>query len=243
MRTVDDVPLVTANGESPVIAEGGVGKLCMHCHHARRGPESQIANGYAHFGPHANPQADMMAGKSASHGVAPGYEWATPSHLLVQNSCKTCHLPTAEYGAGPGGAAATGHEFIPKVEACEPCHGVIASFRDIPASGDFDGNGTTEGLQDEVEGLLHLLEEALVADGLDTTGVGTLGALGDTLRSTVTQRTAGYNFAFVEDDKSLGIHNPDYAVQLLQQSYFYLTGSLPANATIVERSNMAVRNW
>jgi hypothetical protein len=243
MRAVDDVPLVTANNESPIISDGGVGKLCMHCHHARRGPESQIANGYAHFGPHANPQADMMAGKSAYHGVAPGFSWATPSHLLVQNSCKTCHLPTAEYGAGPGGAASTGHEFLPKVEACEPCHGVILTFRDIPASGDFDGNGTIEGLQDEVEGLLHLLEEALVADGLDTTGVGTMGALGDTLRSTVLQREAGYNLAYVEDDKSLGVHNPDYAVQLLQQSYLHLTGTLPTNATIVKQDNMVVRNW
>ncbi len=244
LRTVADVPLLTANGESPIITDGGVGKLCMHCHHARRGPESQITNGYAHFGPHANPQADMMAGKSAFHGVAPaGFNWASPSHLLVQNSCKTCHLATAEYGSGPGGAAVVGHEFIPKVEACEPCHGVIASFRDIPASGDFDGNGVIEGVQDEVEGLLHLLEEALVADGLDTTGVGTLGALGDTTKSTVLQREAGYQLAYIEDDKSLGIHNPDYAVQLLQQSYLHLTGTLPKNATIVVSDNQVVRNW
>jgi hypothetical protein len=244
LRTVADVPLTTANGESPIIADGGVGKLCMHCHHARNAPEAHIPEGDDHFGPHASPQADMMNGSTGYHAVATaGFEWATPSHLLVQNSCKTCHLPTAEYGAGPGGAASTGHEFIPKVAACEPCHGVIASFRDIPASGDFDGNGTIEGLQDEVEGLLDLLETALVAGGLDTTGVGTADALGDTLRSTLLQREAGWNWVFVEDDKSLGIHNPDYAIQLLQQSYLYLTGSLPTNATIVERSNMAVRNW
>lgn len=244
LRTVADVPLVTANNESPIITDGGVGKLCMHCHHARRGPESQIANGYAHFGPHANPQADMMAGKSAFHGVAPAnFGWANPSHLLVQNSCKTCHLPTAEYGAGPGGAASTGHEFIPKVAACEPCHGVIASFRDIPASGDFDGNGQVEGLQDEVEGLLLRLEEALVADGLDTTGVGLLGALGDTLLSTQLQRESGYNYAFIHDDKSLGIHNPDYCVQLLQQSYLHLTGTLPKNADIAVGDNQVVMNW
>ena len=244
VRTVADVPLVTANGETPIITEGGVGKLCMHCHHARRGPESQIANGYAHFGPHANPQADVMAGKSAFHGVAsPNFNWASPSHLLVQNSCKTCHLNTIEYGSGPGGAAVTGHEFLPTVEACENCHGVITSFRDIPASGDFDGNGQVEGLQDEVEGLLHLLEEALVADGLDTTGVGTAGALGDTLLSTVLQREAGYNLVYVEDDKSLGIHNPDYCVQLLQQSYLHLTGTLPKNADISAGDNKVVMNW
>ena len=249
MRTVADVPLVTANNESPVISDGGVGKLCMHCHHARRGPESQIANGYAHFGPHANPQADMMAGKSAYHGVASGsFNWASPSHLLVQNSCKTCHLPTAEYGAGPGGAAATGHEFIPKVEACAPCHGVITSFRDIPASDDYDGNGQVEGLQDEVEGLMTLLEDALV-DSFAAMGIGIpdtdslLSALGDTSISTVRMRESGYNFAYVHDDKSLGIHNPDYAVQLLQQSYLHLTGTLPLNSEAVIRDNQVVMNW
>jgi hypothetical protein len=244
IRTMADVPLTTANGESPIISDGGVGKLCMHCHHARNAPEAHIPEGDDHFGPHASPQADVMNGSTGYHAVATaGFEWASPSHLLVQNSCKTCHLPTAEFGAGPGGAASTGHEFIPKVEACEPCHGVILSFRDIPASGDFDGNGTIEGLQDEVEGLLHLLEAALVADGLDTLGVGTADALGDTLRSTLTQREAGWNWVFIEDDKSLGIHNPDYAVQLLQQSYLYFTGSLPTNATIVTQDNMVVRNW
>jgi|GEM_PF-1220645 len=244
LRTIADVPLTTANNESPVISDGGVGKLCMHCHHARNAPEAHIPAGNDHFGPHASPQADMMNGSTGYHAVAAaGFQWASPSHLLVQNSCKTCHLPTAEYGAGPGGAASTGHEFIPKVAACEPCHGVIASFRDIPASGDFDGNGTIEGLQDEVEGLLHLLEEALVADGLDTTGVGTTDALGDTARSTLLQREAGWNWVLIEEDKSLGIHNPDYAVQLLQQSYQHLTGMLPKNSNVVSGDNQVVRNW
>jgi hypothetical protein len=244
LRTVADVPLVEANGESPVVTAGGVGKLCMHCHHARRGPESQIANGYAHFGPHANPQGDILSAKSASHGVAaPDYPWPGPSHLLVQNSCKTCHLSTVEFGGGPGGAAVVGHEFIPKPEACVNCHGPITSFEDIPAAADFDGNGVIEGLQIEVDGLLHLLEEALLADGLDTTGVGFDGALGDTLRSSVRQRTAGYNLVYVEDDKSRGIHNPDYVVQLLQQSIDYLGSTLPENAKIIEGDNEAVKNW
>jgi hypothetical protein len=244
LRTVADVPLVTANGESPVVTAGGVGKLCMHCHHARRGPDSQIANGYAHFGPHANPQADILSAKSASHGVAdPTYPWPGPSHLLVQNSCKTCHLSTVEFGGGPGGAAVVGHEFIPKPEACVGCHGPVTSFEDIPAAADFDGNGVIEGLQIEVDGLIHLLEQALLANGLDTTGVGFEGALGDTLLSTVQQRTAGYNLVYVEDDKSRGIHNPDYVVQLLQQSILYLGTSLPGNAIIAKGDNVAVRQW
>ena len=240
LRTVADVPLVTSNGESPVITVGGSGKLCMHCHHARRGPDNQVINGYAHFGPHANPQADMMAGASAYQKVAADdFVWADPSHLNVQNSCKTCHLNMVEY-PGPAGSAITGHTFLPTVEACASCHGQISSFDDIRATDDYDGNGMVEGVQTEVRGLLKKLEEALLADGLDTTGVGFEGALGDTTLSTFKQREAGYNWAFVHDDKSDGIHNPTYTVQLLQQSIQHLTGQPLKNARLVFGSHQQV---
>lgn len=247
LRTVANVPLVTANGRSPVISAGGVGKLCMHCHHARRGPESQIAVGSNRFGPHANPQADMLAGETAYLAVAdPNFPWAGISHLNVQNSCKTCHLNMVEFGGGPGGAAVTGHEFIPKPEACVNCHGPITAFTDIMALEDFDGDGTIEGLQDEVLGLLDNLKEAIVASGLDTTLANPpnfLTAIGDTSISTPEQRAAGWNWAFVEEDKSKGVHNPDFAVQVLQQSILYIGGDLPKNARLVTGEKQVVGNW
>ncbi|OGB60396.1 MAG: hypothetical protein A2Y94_08365 [Caldithrix sp. RBG_13_44_9] len=243
LRTVADVLLVSEGGVSPVITEGGSGKLCMQCHHARRGWESNVPNGRSHFGPHSSPQGDMIAAKSGYLNVAAsGFNWAGPSHLYVQNSCKTCHLNTLEYGTGPGGAASTGHMFLPTTAACTNCHGVINNFREIPAAGDFDGNGTVEGLQDEVDGLIELCIEALVASGLDTTG-GLEAPFESDTTSTLQQREVGWNVIFVESDASHGVHNPDYAVQLLQQSYLYLTGSLPKNADIIETDQSAVRNW
>ena len=239
IRTVEDVPLVTANGESPVISTGGTGKICMHCHHARIAPEPQITNGYAHFGPHLGPQADMMASKSAYHGVAdPGFVWAGPSHLNIQNSCTVCHMNRIEFGAT--GPVVTGHSFEPTVEACANCHGSIGSFDDIMATYDFDGDGTIEGVQSEVQGLIDLLLSALVSSGLDTTSNGFRTALGDTTISTQLQREAGYNLVFVLDDQSKGIHNPDYSIQLLQQSYQHLTNTSIPNACIVTRDNMVV---
>lgn len=244
LRTVADVQLVENFGRMPVITEGGVGKLCMQCHHARRGPEDQIIEGSGHFGPHANPQADMLKAESIYFGVAdPSFPWAGVSHINVENSCKTCHLATREFGGGPGGAAVVGHEFIPKPEACVGCHGPITAFTDIMALEDFDGDGTIEGVQDEVLGLLDLLEEAIIASGLDTTGVGFIGAIGDTSISTVPQRQAGWNWAFVEDDKSKGVHNPDFAVQVLQQSILFIGGTLPQPARIVRNENEVVSNW
>lgn len=243
IRTVDDVHLVEANSESPVVSEGGTGKICMQCHHARRSADTQLDEGYAHFGPHGNPQADMLSAKSAYHGVADAsFPWAAPSHLYIENSCRTCHMYMKEYESEDN-PAIKGHTFQPTVEACAKCHGTISDFEEIMARDDFDGDGTVEGLHDEVEGLLHLLEEALVADGLDTTGTDVEHALGDTSLSTYKQRQAGYNWVFVEADKSHGIHNPDYAIQLLQQSYKHLTGSLPRNAVPHYGDRKVVMNW
>lgn len=243
LRTTADVKLVTSNGESPVITAGGAGKLCMQCHHARRGHESNVPSGRSHFGPHSSPQADVLAAKSGYLNVAPaGFNWAGPSHLNIENSCKTCHLNTAEYG-GPNNPAVTGHTFMPTPDACQYCHGTITDFREIPAADDFDGDNVVEGLQDEVDGLAELLIEALVANGLDTTGVGLETALGDTNRSTLLQREVGWNLVLVESDASHGVHNPDYAIQLLQQSYLYLTGTLPKNMAVVEGDNRVVMNW
>ena len=185
----------------------------------------------------------MLKAESIFFGVAdPSFPWAGPSHLNVENSCKTCHLATREFGGGPGGAAVVGHEFIPKPEACVGCHGPITEFTDILALEDFDGDGTIEGVQDEVLGLLDLLEEAIIATGLDTTG-GFLGAIGDTSISTVLQREAGWNWAFIEEDKSKGVHNPDFAVQVLQQTILYVGGTLPKNTTIVRNENEVVGSW
>ena len=84
---------------------------------------------------------------------------------------------------------------------------------------------------------------ALVADGLDTTGTDIFGALGDTLKSTYKQREAGYNLAFVEDDKSHGVHNPEYCIQLLQQSYNHLTGTDVPNAKILREEKAVSMDW
>jgi len=259
LRTVGNVQLVAANGETPVVTDGGTGKLCMQCHHARRSGDTQVIDGYGHFGPHASPQTDMMASKSAYHGVAPaGFAWADPSHLDVQNSCKTCHINMVEYD---GTAAVTGHTFESTVEACASCHGQINSFKDIMALEDFDGDGIIEGLQDEVSGIMVLLTTALndrfATAGLDPTAddwdlIHELGIVThyldendstNTFDVPIEWREAGYNLAFTADDKSLGVHNPDYAIQILQQSFNHLTGALPSAMVVSNDQTQAVAKW
>jgi hypothetical protein len=106
------------------------------------------------------------------------------------------------------------------------------------ASNDFDGDGSVEGLMVEVMGLMHKLEETLVEAGLDTTGSGGSieTALSETMNDTLADgsqkpeniwlREGGFNLVFIESDGSHGIHNPEYTVQLLQQSILHLEAGM-----------------
>lgn len=261
LRTVAAVQLIDANGVTPApITAGGAGKLCMQCHHARHSGDEHIPEGDAHFGPHHSNQADMLAGQSANIGVAAaGFNWAQPSHLYIDEACVTCHMHEIEFDTVLPDSAATGHTFEPTVTACQQCHGSINSFDEIMALDDFDGDGSIEGVQSEVAGLMDLLVTALIdsfnANGITTTGwdadslhgaIGTVKharAPGDTLVVPVLWREAGYNWVFVLDDGSHGVHNPDYTVQLLQQSYKHLTGVLPPAAPPVLAKGTVVGSW
>jgi hypothetical protein len=262
IRTIADVQLGPSNGENPIITAGGVGKLCMQCHHARHTGEEHVPEGDNRFGPHHSAQADMAAGATGYHDVADAsFVWAQPSHINVQNSCKTCHLNMAEFD---GTTAITGHTFEPTVAACANCHGPISAFTDIMALEDFDGDGTVEGLQDEVTGLMHVLDNelynvssaALLAAGVDTTDFyGDLfdenmvyyayndTVVVDSVVVPVEWRAVGWNMVFVDNDGSRGIHNPDYAVQLLQQSYQYLTSLPVPNAYILREEQAVAAEW
>lgn len=94
---------------------------------------------------------------------------------------------------------------------------------DRPATADHDGDGTVEGTQQEITGLLDSLHTLLESAGLvNASGVPVSG------RVVTDADSAGavYNFLFVEEDRSLGVHNTDYAVGLLRSSInFLVTGN------------------
>lgn len=146
------------------------------------------------------------------------------------------------------------------------CHGSspLTTFNRL-AWADYDNDGTTEGVQDEIQGLLDLVLveiEALGAvklggypywslAGLDPAGFCDGGiddgqpcvadadcddlVLDDAAGSCMPAdeplvRSAIWNYEYVDNDASLGIHNTDYAGGLLQLTYEKLTGApLPTN--------------
>lgn len=230
--------------------EAGAGRLCIACHNGRRTPtnvDTQINNG-GRLGPHHSCQGDMLAGTGAYEGVKTTIaDFATSNHLKIQDGCVTCHNHHIPFD---GTDAYTGHEFMPKKEACQPCHGTLDSFESITAKDDYDGDGTVEGVQGEVKGLMFKLADTILEatpadstedraaleaaipaneDGAYDTFISAVG------NSSKEQRKPGYNLAFVAFDHSKGVHNATYSIQLLQQSILYLNpGKLEHAKILVE---------
>ena len=220
--SVTDVVLPNA----VLVESAGAGRLCMSCHNGRRTEDNvtdMIENGSSHFGPHHSVQGDMLAGVNANEDVAPDFTFATSRHILVEDACVTCHTHPNDGDPSAGIASFTGHTFEPTVEACQPCHGELESFSGVIAKDDYDGDGSVEGVQDEVAGLLTILRQVIIDASQSPEARAAFeedfeAALGDITVSTRDQRRAGYNWAFVEFDGSHGVHNAAYSIQLLQKS-------------------------
>jgi hypothetical protein len=223
LRKMDAVALMD---NKTVITGGGKGQLCMNCHMGRRDATNYVetTTGSAQFGPHHGPQADMLAGVNA---ITYGKEIPSSAHFdAVKDTCVACHLQEVA-GTAPGFGNVGGHTFRPGwdgdtpsdpaddvhlVELCSDCHGDIESF-DFKRA-DYDGDGTIQGVQTEVKGLLAQLGNLLPPAGP-----------GVTVNSSFTkqQLKAAFNYLFVLEDGSYGAHNLSYAVGLLKASIVDLT--------------------
>lgn len=233
LRTVSAGSLT--NG-SPITL-GGLGQLCMNCHKSRRNGETYALAYHDHFGPHGSLQGDMFLGENA---VQFGRSIPSSTHkFALADGCVSCHMYATPDTGQVGRDYVGGHTFamqwdsgtpddpsddVENVSACVSCHGSIASFDDIKAAVDYDGNGKVEGVQTEVKGMLKNLAMLLPPIGVDEVVVDTT--------YTVSQLQTAYNYFFVHDDGSYGVHNLKYAVGLLNYSIGTLTGVEPLGETI-----------
>ncbi len=104
------------------------------------------------------------------------------------------------------------------VAKCQTCHGSrLTSFNF--ALLDYDEDGKIEGVQTEVQHLLDQLSALLPPVGKPKS------ALSIDATWTRQQLEAGYNWQFVKEDGSSGIHNTAYAVGLLKASIADLKAS------------------
>lgn len=217
IRTAGKVTLPALGGS----VTGGQGAVCMSCHTNISAPTSNDKNRGA---PHNNPAADVLIafGGIRTSGATYG---STLKHATQPDTCVTCHMQKNAQGVAT-------HTFkVQGVQACTKCHPGITG-PDIKAKADFDGNGTVEGLQQEVQGLVKIVRAQLA---LQTNGGSVEDFQGNIVFASKTATmtgaafsdkayNAGYNVILVEKDKSWGVHNPRFVVDLLQQSYKDLTG-------------------
>jgi len=229
-------------GDGTVITNGGEGNLCMNCHHSRDGSAvTNVANypkglptwaGGSSFGPHDGVQGDMIEGINA---ITYGLVLPSSAHRYsVANACVGCHMQTIATN-DPGFLLSGGHTFemsynvvnngvtnkVDQVAVCNQCHGQITTFN-FPVE-DYNGDGVIQGVQTEVQLMLNQLSALLpnssgVVDGTVKT------SLSVTTNWTTAQLNAAYNWQYVANDGSLGVHNAPFATALLKASIANLTG-------------------
>lgn len=215
--------------DGTTVTNAGEGALCMECHHARQKASSYVPStpGSSHYGPHEGPQADMFEGVN---GYTYGQVIPSSAHAgAVTNTCVTCHMQTVAT-TDPGFLHVGGHTFslnlpgtgtnAPEqlVAACQNCHGSSITTFDF-ARQDYNNDGVIQGVQTEVQGLMDNLSTMLPP-------VGTVkSSLNIDATWTQPQLAAAYNWLFVNNDGSRGIHNTAYAVGLLKASIANLTGT------------------
>jgi len=217
-------PYELENGE---IFDHGEANLCANCHHSRFDVRT-ITDNYdqssTRFSSHHGPQADLLIGTGGYE--MDGYTYNSSGHAsAVDNGCIGCHMANPEVHDG---YRIGGHSWNMEDEEsgsnlavlCEDCHaGADGEEFDFTADQDYDGDGEIEGYQTEVEGLLETLADLLVAEGvMDSTKHTPLeGTIADGDVAGALQ-----NYGTVEEDRSMGIHNFQYIVSLLQNSIDFL---------------------
>ncbi len=227
----------------------GDGNLCANCHQARQAAKEFVtamdaSEVSSHWGAHHGPQSDVVNGTNAFENPANSYS-SSPHKLVVKDGCASCHmaLPEDRYSNSP---EVGGHSFNIEgevheagklnISACVSCHKDVKQVRgreifDIKAKKDFDHDGAVEPLQAEVEGLL----EAFVNED----GTGYLQRLNPPMYAadgswassktgswTIQEMAALYNYKIILEDRSKGVHNPTYTIQILYDSLKVLDPSL-----------------
>lgn len=221
--------------------DAGNGNLCANCHRSRADAAKEVTpkeakSLFAFFGPHHGPQADMFAGTNAFQFE--GKTYANSAHTtVVKDSCTTCHMtrPDGRFGLAPG---IGGHSFniagdVHETETintagCIACHTDMKQVKgtdmfDKKADEDYDLDGSIEPLQAEVQGLLDKL--------VNPAGTGILQRLSQPMfdkdgnwlmakegTRSLEQVAALFNYKFVHADRSNGIHNATYTIQVLYDS-------------------------
>ncbi len=223
--TPADLALTTNSGVELLLGgdvfDYGKGNLCANCHQSRAvspmpvedGPDVTI--GSYRFGGHHGPQANILAGLGLVEFEGDA-TYSPNTHASVTDGCVTCHM------ADPYGTQAGGHTMGMTYEyhgsaavwdaGCIECH---TSSDDLHAD--------VEHTQEVVEDLLAELKSLLIA--ADMYDDGSHGHAGYAVTGTQPANLAAayLNWQLIEEDRSLGVHNPNYVIAVLKNTIDKIT--------------------
>lgn len=189
----------------------GTGQSCVQCHKDRRDSTyiaGQIINGSTvRFGPHESPQMDMFLG-GGSYEIS-SYTYtrgsATVGHKAVAKGCVSCHMTTI--GTQPH----ADHRFETVIAACTGCH---------PGATNFDIGGFQTRISTKMDSVLLLVSNLSGVDFINYPD--SIGVWNRRPGMTANYRKALWAYTFVHADQSQGVHNPAYAISLLDNAITYL---------------------
>ncbi|MBD3334470.1 MAG: hypothetical protein GF355_03050 [Candidatus Eisenbacteria bacterium] len=217
-----EMPVALGNGE---LFDYGDANLCASCHQGRRNVEEYVVDDVelsTHWGPHHSTQGDMLLGENAYEYDGVNYT-NSPHTGGVDEGCIECHMGPSTLHPTVGG-----HSFnmrnelrgFQHVAGCnaDGCHSDVAdlNYRDT---------------QDDISALLGDLHVKLMEANL-------IDEEGDpVVRTVATADSAGalFNYLYVHEDRSLGIHNTNYAEKLLESSINFLETGDPTGGKLARR--------
>ena len=200
LRTIAAVDLLMYRADDPladpVTMDLGTGSnLCANCHQPRRvGPVStddstRVTS--SHYGPHHGPQSTSLAGLGA-YEVGSGYPApGTGSKHATDATCTACHMHSGE------------HTWKPGIDGCNTtdCHnGNLTTVFENQRQKDFAAKMVTLEGKLKTAGLLDV-------DGHPAVGTYPTDQVG-----------ALYNYEWLVDDRSNGVHNFPYLETMLDNS-------------------------
>lgn len=201
LRLSDPVnPLFAPDTEMDLL---GNSNLCANCHQSRRAEPALTHPGEetftitsTHWGPHHGAQSNVVAGVGFAEieGSVAYPEPGTSKHLN-QASCVGCHM--GEFTQGTGG-----HTWNPSLKACNDCHGVELD--------DFNYGGVQSDVKAKLDQIGELLVEFGVMEGDEEHGFHPVPGTYPTVLA-----RAFFNWVGLDEDRSLGAHNPKYVKALL----------------------------
>jgi hypothetical protein len=267
VRIYDDVTLDdSVYPENPPKLTGqGTSALCMFCHNARRGPPpSYVSSGSNGTRlPHESTAVDTLLGIRFQTNVQVIVSGVTNSIATValENSahsgvakCVDCHMHQGSNTVGDHTFSMTDRlSGEGNIAACAPCHDGVDPVKDldhisviragVPNGGDYDGDGVVYGVQTELNGVMHHLEQKMIATGLIPGEPGPSRWTGYSTNATVraVQRTAAWNQFMIERDLSRAVHNTALTIRILQWSYTVLSTNTGGNAYSVDFPNADLR--